>query len=189
MRTAGCFRLVRRRRRERAARSCDILDHDGLAERSREALADDAGHGVGVAAGRVRHHGDDRPRRPIAGLRRAREKRERADGAQAGRQRAQHDRGRFDGQAMADKAHERSPYDCGRTVRAAGAAPPPRCIFRATGQRASTSQVSFSARLRGHHANGNGEHPGGAHRQCKKPPRQCRGGFWVRRDAFASLIS
>jgi hypothetical protein len=51
--------------------------------------------------------------------------------------------------------------------------------------------VSFGAWLRGHQAITQAGRVNilAADRQCKKPPRQCRGGFLVGRHAFASLIS
>ena len=42
-----------------------VLEHDGLAERIGNLLADEAGHQIGVAARRVRHDHSDRPVRPV----------------------------------------------------------------------------------------------------------------------------
>ena len=68
---------------DRTARAGDVLNDDGLAELRSKALADDACHGVGIAAGGVGNHRGDRPGRPLAGLRRANEQRRCADTAKA----------------------------------------------------------------------------------------------------------
>ena len=57
--------------RARAAGAYHVFDHDGLAERPRHLVADQACDGVGAAAGRIRHHQRDGAGRIVVGERRA----------------------------------------------------------------------------------------------------------------------
>jgi hypothetical protein len=68
---------------DRAARARSVVDDDGLAQRIRHFLRDDARHDVGAAARRERHDHPDRLGRILASLRRDVGGREREAGEQS----------------------------------------------------------------------------------------------------------